>query len=100
MKNIIYVLIAMVVFSVAVPSVSNAKGKSGGYSSDSYSSSPGTGAKSSSTHVSGYTRKDGTQVSGHERSTPDKSFENNWTTKPNVNPYTGKEGTLETPPNK
>ena len=99
MKSIVFSLIAMVAFSVTVPSISNAKGKNNGYSSSSYSYSPGTGSKSSSTYVNGYTRKDGTQVGGHYRSTPDNSFNNNWTTKPNINPYTGKEGTLETPRN-
>jgi hypothetical protein len=45
------------------------------------------------THVKGYTRKDGTYVPGHYRSDPDGNKANNWSTKGNVNPYTGKEGT-------
>lgn len=47
----------------------------------------------SDTWVNGYTRKDGTHVSGHYRSDPDGNKSNNWSTKGNVNPYTGKEGT-------
>lgn len=52
-------------------------------------------SKGSSTHVRGYTKKDGTYVAPHRRSSPDKSKSNNWGTKGNVNPYTGKEGTKE-----
>jgi len=69
-----------------------------GHSYGSYSYSPGTGSKSSSTYVHGYMRKNGTYVEGYRRSTPDHSFENNWSTKGNVNPYTGKIGTRVTPP--
>jgi hypothetical protein len=43
--------------------------------------------------VNGYTRKDGTYVAPHFRSAPDSSFNNNWSTSPNVNPYTGQQGT-------
>ena len=46
-------------------------------------------------HVDGYTRKDGTYVAPHWRSSPDSSFNNNWSTQPNVNPYTGQQGTRE-----
>lgn len=47
--------------------------------------------------VNGYTRKDGTYVSPHYRSAPDGDFSNNWSTKGNINPYTGKEGTKTLP---
>lgn len=43
--------------------------------------------------VNGYTRKDGTHVRGHYRSRPDGTDLNNWTTRGNVNPHTGKPGT-------
>jgi len=66
------------------------------YRSPSYS--PGTGSKASSTYGHGYMRKNGTSVEGYRRSTPDHSFENIWSTKGNVNPYTGKMGTRVTPP--
>jgi hypothetical protein len=45
------------------------------------------------TSVRGYTRKDGTYVQPHMRSTPDGSRLNNWSTQGNVNPYTGQPGT-------
>lgn len=62
------------------------------------SAGPGTGSKASSTQLHSYTKKDGTFVESHRRSTPDKSFNNNWSTKPNANPYTGKTGTRVTSP--
>lgn len=43
--------------------------------------------------VKGYHRSDGTYVKGHYRSSPDSSVSNNWSTKGNTNPYTGKAGT-------
>jgi hypothetical protein len=49
-------------------------------------------------YVRGYTRRDGTYVAPHYRSAPDGDFYNNWSTKGNVNPYTGQPGTKVTPP--
>ena len=45
--------------------------------------------------VPGYVRKDGTYVAPHYRSTPDRSYNNNWSTSPNVNPLTGQQGTQQ-----
>jgi hypothetical protein len=42
--------------------------------------------------VNGYTRQDGTSVEGHWRSDADGNPHNNWSTKGNWNPYTGKPG--------
>jgi hypothetical protein len=52
------------------------------------------GPASASEYVNGYTRKDGTYVQPYYRSSPDNSYNNNYEVKPNVNPYSGKEGTL------
>lgn len=49
----------------------------------------------SSHAVRGYTRKDGTYVAPHRATNPDNTRMNNWSTKGNVNPYTGKEGTVD-----
>lgn len=43
-------------------------------------------------YVEGYYRKDGTYVSPHYRSDPNGSTSDNWSTKGNVNPYTGEKG--------
>src|SRR5438094_838732 len=45
--------------------------------------------------VRGYTKKDGTYVAPHNRSAPDGSKANNWSTKGNLNPYTGAVGTKD-----
>jgi hypothetical protein len=44
-------------------------------------------------HVRGYTTRDGTYVAPHYRSSPDGTTLNNWSTRGNVNPYTGQVGT-------
>ncbi len=44
------------------------------------------------TFVPGYYRSNGTYVQGHWRTNPDNSFWNNWSSKGNVNPHTGKVG--------
>ncbi len=45
-------------------------------------------------YVEGYFRSNGTYVAPHWRSSPDNSYNNNWSVSPNVNPYTGNRGTL------
>ena len=44
--------------------------------------------------VKGYTKKNGTYVAPHYKSSPNKSKLDNFSTKGNVNPYTGKKGTV------
>lgn len=46
-------------------------------------------------YVRGYTKKDGTYVQPHYRSSPNNSYNDNWSVKPNSNPYTGERGTRE-----
>ena len=48
-------------------------------------------------YVRGYTRANGTYVAPHFRSHPDHNFYNNWSTYPNINPYTGRMGTRLAP---
>jgi hypothetical protein len=55
-------------------------------------------AAAAQVRVRGYFKKDGTYVAPHYRSSPDGNFWNNWTTKGNLNPYTGTYGTRVTPP--
>ncbi len=43
--------------------------------------------------VNGYTRKNGTYVSGYYRSDPNNTVTDNYSYKGNTNPYTGKKGT-------
>ena len=44
--------------------------------------------------VNGYTRSNGTYVQGHYRTVPDYTINNNWSTIGNVNPHTGRAGTV------
>lgn len=46
-------------------------------------------------HVQGYTRRDGTSVQPHYRSSPNGSTLDNYSTRGNVNPYTGQVGTRD-----
>jgi hypothetical protein len=62
------------------------KDNSGGYKSHGFSKT---------TNVRGYTKKDGTYVAPHKRTNPNNTGRDNWTSKPNQNPYTGKDGTRE-----
>jgi hypothetical protein len=90
-------LVYVLTIAISFVGISEAVAKGGGHSR-SYES--GTGSSHSSVSVHGYTKKDGTHVSGHKRSAADGNFNNNWSTKNNTNPYTGKEGTKNSPPAK
>lgn len=45
-------------------------------------------------YVNGYTKSNGTYVQGHYRTAPNYTINDNFSTYPNVNPYTGKVGTV------
>lgn len=49
----------------------------------------------STTTVRGHVRKDGTYVPPHARTAPNNTRTDNWSSAPNVNPYNGKQGTLD-----
>lgn len=44
--------------------------------------------------VRGYTKKNGTYVAPHYKSSPNKSKFDNYSTKGNINPFNGKKGTV------
>lgn len=46
-------------------------------------------------YVNSYVKSNGTYVNGHYRTAPDYTKSNNWSSYPNVNPYTGKIGTIK-----
>lgn len=55
--------------------------------------SSGYSAPSGSSHsVRGHVRKDGTYVQPHRATNQNQTQRDNWSSKPNVNPYTGKPG--------
>jgi hypothetical protein len=45
-------------------------------------------------YVKGHYRNNGTYVSPHYRTAPDRSLTNNYSTRGNINPYTGNIGTV------
>jgi hypothetical protein len=53
----------------------------------------GTGSNTNSTRVDGYTKKNGTYVSPYERTSPNSTERDNYNTRGNYNPSTGKTGT-------
>ena len=73
----------IIIFALAIATPALAKGSR---------TSTGTGAKMSSHSVRGHVTKRGTYVAPHRQSTRDSSKTNNWSTKGNTNPYTGKPG--------
>ncbi len=83
-------IIAAALLAATVPALARGGHSSGG--SRSHSSSPGFH------YTRTYTTRRGTTVLGHYDTNPDKHFNNNWSTKGNVNPFTGKDGTKVTPP--
>lgn len=52
-----------------------------------------TPALAQTVYVKPHVRSDGTYVPGHFRSSPNSSRYDNWSTQPNINPYTGEKGT-------
>lgn len=52
-----------------------------------------------SVHTKGYVKRDGTYVSPSFKTSPDSSRLNNYSTKGNYNPYSGKVGGCEPPAN-
>jgi hypothetical protein len=48
-------------------------------------------------YVSPHIRSDGTFVQGHVRSAPNSTASDNYSTRGNVNPYTGQAGTVYNP---
>ena len=45
--------------------------------------------------VNGHFKKNGTYVAPHHATNPNNTERDNWSSKPNVNPYTGKQGVKE-----
>jgi hypothetical protein len=45
--------------------------------------------------VDGYYKSDGTYIHGHYRTAPNQTNRDNFTTKPNINPYNGRKGFIE-----
>ena len=84
-------VVLCLVLAIAVPSF--AKGKSGSHKSTTKTTSSSHAANSNVVHVDSYVRKNGTVVQAHDRTASNATKNDNWSTKGNVNPETGKKGT-------
>lgn len=91
MKRLTIWLVAAAAF--ACVSVAEAKGGYH-YHAPSYKA-PRSSYSSPTTHVRGYLKSNGTYVMPYQRTSPNSSRLDNWSTKGNVNPYTGKAGTKD-----
>lgn len=67
-----------------------ARGGGGGHSSSAHYSSHLSGGTHS---ISGYAKSDGKYVAPSHATNPNTTKADNWTTRGNTNPYTGKAGT-------
>jgi hypothetical protein len=77
-----------------MPAISLAKGgHGGGYHAPRSGGGYGTGSSTRVEHVSGYVTHRGTYVAPHVQTTPNHTRLDNFSTKGNFNPYTGKFGT-------
>ena len=85
-------LVAIIMVTSFTGPVAYAKG--GGHSSGKSSKSSNS-SSSSAEHVSGYTKSNGTYVAPHDRTRADHDKTNNWSTKGNANPETGKPGYVD-----
>lgn len=56
------------------------------------------GFASAQVYVRPHLNSDGTYVGGHMRSAPNSTTTDNWSVRPNYNPYTGRQGTRNPTP--
>lgn len=94
--RLLFIAAAGLLFAI---STADARGGGGHVSSHfpithSTKSGSATAKKSTGDHaVHGYTTKKGTTVNPYRATNPNKTKNDNYSTKGNVNPYTGKKGT-------
>lgn len=86
MRNLILSVLLACSVNVFLPNISFARGGGHSYHS-SYKSAPG------SVKVRGYYTKRGTYVAPYHRTKANSTKLDNYSTKGNINPYTGKAGT-------
>jgi hypothetical protein len=88
------ILITVLALMFTVPALARSSSHSSSRSTETSLSSVGpTSTASRITHVKGYTKHDGTHVDAYDRTSKDNTKADNWSTKGNINPETGKPGT-------
>lgn len=80
------------VIAIGVSNCALARG-GGGHSGHSATSTHSSSSSSSDHTVRAYTKTDGTYVPQSHATNPNSTRNDNYSTRGNVNPYTGKEGT-------
>ena len=90
-------LFALALFVASGSAVAKGSHSSSHHSSStkSHTSKACCSTSRSDEHVRGYTKKDGTHVDGYMKTAPNSTEKDNFSTRGNTNPYTGKEGTKE-----
>jgi hypothetical protein len=87
-------LAVLLVFGLGSVADAGRRGGGGGsHAPRGHAGATGTGSSSSSHAVRGYTTRRGTYVAPHRQTDPDHTQRNNYSTRGNVNPWTGKAGT-------
>lgn len=89
MKLLIFVI--FIVAFISTPAFARGGGGHSGRAHSSSTHSSGSGSHS----IKGYTKKNGAYVAPSHATNPNKSKRDNWSTKGNANPHTGKEGTKD-----
>ncbi len=77
-KSPCFIVCVAIILSTSIAEAKKANGGSGG-----------------SHHVNGHFKKNGTYVQPHHATNPNHTQRDNYSSKPNVNPYNGKQGTKE-----
>jgi hypothetical protein len=86
------------VAALSFAAIGAAEAKGGGHGGGHHSGSSTTSSSSSHSgtgdhYVHSYTRSDGTVVQGYHATNPNQTRNDNYSTRGNVNPYTGQPGT-------
>lgn len=94
--NRIVLIVGALALTLAAAPAAEAKGstsKSTTHSTKAPAAAAKTVPTTPSHSVRGYTTKNGTYVAPHRQTNPNSTKRDNYSTKGNVNPYTGKAGT-------
>ena len=86
-------LLAFLVLLLSIPSFAGHRYSSSHHSYGARTTGSCCSRRSSDVHVHGYTRRNGTYVRPYYRSHANGTQKDNFSTKGNVNPYTGRYGT-------
>lgn len=91
-SRFVKVLVGLIGLVVALPSFAKGGGGHGGgaHSSNARATSSSSGGSHA---ISGHTKSNGTYVAPARATNPDKTKNNNYSTRGNTNPLTGKSGT-------